>query len=133
MMILSFMMYRLVVGDFVIFALMTDLVVNGLVMFNLMVDFMVDGFVMSGFVMNWFVVNSLMVHWLNLNVSDLGLVMSVLGNLNVALVSSFMGVSWFVMGLLHVVRLLNVVVRLVLVGRVFRLHVVVSIVLFCDS
>jgi len=133
MMILRFMMYRLVVGDFVIFALMTDLVVNGLVMLNLMVDLMMDGFVMCGFVMNWFVVNSLMVHWLNLNVSDLGLVMSVLRNLNVALVSSFMGVSWFVMGLLHVVRLLNVVVRLVLVGRVFRLHIVVSIVLFCDS
>ena len=107
-------------------------VMNGLVVSDLVVRHGMMDFVMC-FLVDRFVINSLVVNWLNLNISDLRLVMSVLGNLNVALVSSLMSVNWLVVGLFDVVGLLNVVMSFMLVGIVLGLDIVVRIVLFCDS
>ena len=107
----------------------------------LILSLIMDGLVMNWLVMNWLMINwlvnglvmeSLVVHRLNLNVSDLGLVMSVLRNLDVAFMSGLLRVNRLVARLFYVVRLIHgdeALMSAILVGPVFRLHIVVSIVL----
>ena len=119
-------------GMLILSLIMDGLVMNWLVMNWLVMNWLVMNWLMINWLVNGLVMESLVVHRLNLNVSDLGLVMSVLRNLDVAFMSGLLRVNRLVARLFYVVRLIHgdeALMSAILVGPVFRLHIVVSIVL----